>query len=107
MFATNGLARSKNLNEQEIIILKDTNGIKHSERMEDCSEYRYIGSISPLTFEAGTIPPDIYATKLFSQQLTVKEAKSPKPTNISLLAFNSQYTMVRGNTKKISNISRI
>ena len=86
----------KKLNEKAIIILRDTNGIKHSERMENCSEYNYIGPISPLT-----LPPDIYATKLFSQQLTVKEAKSPKPTNISLLAFNSQYTMVRGNTKKI------
>ena len=28
----------KKLNEQEIIILKDTNGIKHSKRIEDCSE---------------------------------------------------------------------
>ena len=28
----------KNLNEKEIIILRDTNGIKHSKRIEDCSE---------------------------------------------------------------------
>ena len=83
------------------IILKDTSGIKHPERVEDYSEYSYIDPISSLSFMAGTIHPDIYATKLFSQQLTVKEAKSPKPTNISLLAFNSQYIMVRGNTKKI------
>ena len=53
---------NKKLNEKKTIILKDTNGIKHSERMENCSEYNYIGPISPLT-----LPPDIYATKLFSQ----------------------------------------
>ena len=80
------------------------NGIKRSERMEDCSQYKYIGSISPLKFEAGTIPPDIDTTKLHSQQPAVKVAKSPKPTVTSLLlilAFSSQHTMVHGSTNKI------
>ena len=62
------------------------NGIKRSERIEDCSEYKYIGSISPLTFEAGTIPPDIYATKLFSQQLTIKEQKPPEAKFVGINA---------------------
>ena len=54
----------KKANEKITNVLKDTKGIKPSERMEDCSKYKSIGSISPLTFEVVTIPPDIDATKL-------------------------------------------
>ena len=60
----------KNLNEQEIIILRDTNGIKHSERIEFCSEK--LGPHLPSTFEAGIIPPDIDANKQVRKRLTVK-----------------------------------
>ena len=35
----------KKVNDKITIVLKDTNGIKPSERMEDCSKYKSIGSI--------------------------------------------------------------
>ena len=55
--------------------MRDTNGIKHSERIEDCSENMYIGSILPLTFEAGKIALNINASKQVSQQLSIKVQK--------------------------------
>ena len=39
----------KKIDEKEIIILKDTSGTKHSERVEDYSEYSYMGPILSLT----------------------------------------------------------
>ena len=64
----------KNQNEQDIIILKDTNGIKNSERIEDCSEK--LGSNLTSTFEAGIIPPNVDVNRQVSQQLSVKVQKS-------------------------------
>ena len=55
----------KNLNEQEIIILKDTNGLKQSKRIGDCSEN--LDSNLTSTIEAGIIPPNVDVNKQISQ----------------------------------------
>ena len=76
----------KNLNEKEIIILRDTNEMQHSERIEDCSENMYSVSILPLTVEAEIIPPNIDANKQISQQLTIKVQKSQEAKCVGINA---------------------
>ena len=51
----------KNLNEQEIIILEDTNGLKQSKRIENCSEK--LDSNLTSTIEARILPPNVDVNK--------------------------------------------
>ena len=82
--------------------------VKNStERRVDHVKHKSIGplSICPLSnFNAGTIPPDIDASK---QELTFKSANPLKPSSMTILplllilAIDSSYTMVHANTNEI------
>ena len=49
------------VNDKTTIVLKDMDRMKSSERMVDYSKCKPISSLSLLTFDAGTIPPDVDA----------------------------------------------
>ena len=63
---------------KNIITKKTTNGMNDMDGMQSCkrevnySKCKPIGSLSLLTFDAGTIPPDVDASKLCLRVLSIK-----------------------------------
>ena len=70
-------------------------------------QLKSFGLLSLSKFNAGTIKPDIDASKLHKQELTFKNRNPLKPRSITLLplllmlAINSSYTMGHANANEI------